>query len=139
MVSIGNPHAVYFTEKSVGKYPLSKIGPDVERKFSPPGVNFEVARITNNRLIEARVWEHGVGETLACGSGACATMVAACLHGYIGSVATIKLPGGELKVTWDGKGEVYLSGPAETVFAGEWPDTENAKGRGTDIVNEVPA
>lgn len=139
IVSIGNPHAVHFTEKSVGKYPLSKIGSDIEHQFSPLGMNFEVARIISDRLIEVRVWEHGVGETLACGSGACATMVAGRLHGYIGSVATIKLPGGELKVTWDGKGEVYLSGPAEAVFTGEWPDTENAKGRDIDIKNEVPA
>jgi len=69
---------------------------------------------------EARVWERGVGETLACGSGACAVTVAAQLHGYIGNRVGIKLPGGILNVEWDGVGEVLLSGSAEVVFTGEW-------------------
>lgn len=139
LISIGNPHAVFFTEEPVESYPLKEIGPDVERQFSPMGVNFEVARIINDHLVEARVWEHGVGETLACGSGACATLVAACLHGYTGNTATIKLPGGELEVAWDGEGEVYLSGPAEAVFTGEWPETGNIKTKDTDIKKEVLA
>jgi diaminopimelate epimerase len=63
-----------------------------------------------------------VGETLACGSGACAIAVAARLYDYTGSKVDIKLPGGTLSVEWDGAGEVLLSGPAETVFTGEWPD-----------------
>jgi diaminopimelate epimerase len=139
LVSIGNPHAVYFTEEPVSKYALSKIGPEVERQFSPLGMNFEIARIISDHLIEMRVWEHGVGETLACGSGACATTVAARIHSFIGNKVTIHLPGGELEVAWDGIGEVYLSGPAKTVYLGEWPDTVNVKGRVVDIKNEVLA
>ena len=91
-------------------------------KIFPKGVNFEVARVLNRQQIEARVWEKGVGETLACGSGACAITVAARLRGLVDDKVDIKLPGGVLEVEWDGKGEVFLSGPAENVFAGEWPD-----------------
>jgi diaminopimelate epimerase len=88
----------------------------------PNRVNFEVAQVVSRNQIEARVWERGVGETLACGSGACAITVAAQLHGYIGSKVDIKLGGGTLGVEWDGAGEVFLNGPAEIVFSGEWPD-----------------
>ncbi len=123
LVSTGNPHAVYFSQHSVTDFPLSQIGPKVEQhKIFPDGANFEVARIISRQQIEARVWERGVGETLACGSGACAITVAAQLHGYIENKVDIKLPGGVLEVEWDGVGEVFLSGPAETVFTGEWPD-----------------
>ena len=122
-ISIGNPHAVCFWEHSVSNFPLSQLGPKVEHLvIFPNGVNFEVARVVSRHQIEARVWEKGVGETLACGSGACAIAVAAQLHGYIDSKVDIKLPGGILSVEWDGVGEVFLSGPAEIVFNGEWPD-----------------
>jgi diaminopimelate epimerase len=89
----------------------------------PAGVNFEVARVIDRGRIEARVWEQGVGETLACGSGACAIMVAAGLHGCAGDRTEVLLPGGTLVVEWYERGEVFLNGPAETVFTGEWPDT----------------
>ena len=72
--------------------------------------------------IEARVWERGVGETLACGSGACGIAIIAKLRGYTDSSVDIILPGGTLNVEWQGRGEVSLSGPAEIVFSGEWPD-----------------
>jgi diaminopimelate epimerase len=121
--SIGNPHAVYFSQDPVADFPLSRIGPKVERlSIFPNRINFEVARVVNRQRIEARVWERGVGETLACGSGACAIAVAAQLRGYIDNKVDIKLPGGILKVEWDGVGEIFLSGPAEIVFTGEWPD-----------------
>ncbi len=123
LVSMGNPHAVYFCQEPVSDFPLSQLGPKVEQhKIFPRGVNFEVARVLDQQQIEARVWERGVGETLACGSGACAISVAARLHGHIDDKVDIKLPGGILKVEWDGIGEVFLSGPAETVFTGEWQD-----------------
>ena len=126
-VSMGNPHAVYFGQHSVSDFPLSQLGPKVERlAIFPNRVNFEVARVINRQQIEARVWERGVGETLACGSGACAIAVAAQLYGYIDNKVNIKLPGGILGVEWDGVGEVFLSGPAEIVFTGEWSD-ENVK------------
>ncbi len=121
LLSVGNPHAVYFYQHPVSSFPLARLGPKVEQhRIFPKGVNFEVARVLNRREIEARVWERGVGETLACGSGACAITVAARLYGYVDSKVDIKLPGGTLKVEWDGVGEVLLSGPAETVFTGEW-------------------
>ncbi len=124
LVSMGNPHAVYFHQGGqLSDFPLSRLGPRVEHhKAFPAGTNFEVARVIDRGQIEVRVWERGVGETLACGSGACATAVAARLLGYVDSKVDIKLPGGILSVEWDGNGEVFLSGPAETVFTGEWPD-----------------
>jgi len=122
-VSMGNPHAIYFWQQPVSDFPLEPVGPKVERhKIFPKRTNFEVGRVINRREIEARVWERGVGETLACGSGACAIAVAAQLHGYIDKKVDIKLPGGTLNVQWDGAGEVFLSGPAEVVFNGEWPE-----------------
>jgi len=122
-VSMGNPHAVCFWQQPVADFPLSQLGPEVEQhRIFPNRVNFEVANVINRQRIEARVWERGVGETLACGSGACAVTVAAQLHGYIGNKVDIKLPGGILNVEWDGVGEALLSGPAEVVFSGEWPE-----------------
>lgn len=122
LVSMGNPHAVYFLKDPVDDFPLSKLGPQVEHhKTFPSGVNFEIANVRDKGLIKARVWERGVGETLACGSGACAISVTAQLLGYVGNQVDVKLPGGVLNVEWDGAGEVFLSGPAETVFIGDWP------------------
>ena len=120
-VSMGNPHAIYFWQYPVSDFPLSQLGPEVEQhKMFPNRVNFEVANVISRRQIEVRVWERGVGETLACGSGACAVAVAAQLLGYIDSKVDIKLPGGTLEVEWDKVGEVLLGGPAEIAFTGEW-------------------
>ncbi|MFC1982715.1 diaminopimelate epimerase, partial [Chloroflexota bacterium] len=122
-VSMGNPHAVYFYEHTVADFPLSRIGPKVEHlKIFPNRVNFEVARVLSREQIEARVWERGVGETLACGSGACAITIAAQLYGYVDNKIDIILPGGTLQVERNGTGEMLLSGPAEIVFEGKWPD-----------------
>ncbi len=123
LVSMGNPHAVCFWQQPLSNFPLSQLGPKVEHhKIFPKRINFEVASVINRKQIEARVWERGVGETLACGSGACAIAVSAHLHGYIDDKVDVKLPGGILEVEWDGAGKVLLNGPAETVFTGEWPD-----------------
>ena len=120
-VSMGNPHAVYFGQYPVSNFPLSQLGPKIEQhKMFPQRVNFEVARIISRQSIEARVWERGVGETLACGSGACAVAVTAQLHGYIDNKVAVKLPGGILEVEWNGVGEVFLGGPVELVFNGDW-------------------
>jgi len=129
LVSMGNPHAVYFWQRPVAGFPLSRMGPKVENlPIFPNRVNFEVAQIISRKKIEARVWERGAGETLACGTGACAIAVAARLSGYIDNKVDIKLPGGVLSVEWDGVGEVFLSGPAEIVFFGEWPNETIKKG-----------
>src|SRR4030042_1356429 len=119
-VSLGNPHAVHFIEKSVADFPLSELGPIVEHhSIFPQRVNFEVTKLLSRREKRARVWERGAGETLSCGSGTCAVAITAKLHDYIDSPVEIALPGGTLSVEWDGKGEVYLSGGAEIVFNGE--------------------
>jgi diaminopimelate epimerase len=122
-ISMGNPHAVHFYQEPVSEFPLSRIGPQVENlPIFPNRVNFEVARVLSRQHLEARVWERGVGETLACGSGACAITVASKLLGYTESKVDIKLPGGTLDAEWNGAGEVILDGPAATVFEGKWPD-----------------
>jgi len=91
-------------------------------EFAEMGINFEIARVLNRGKIEARVWERGVGETLACGSGASAIAVAAQLLDYVNYEVEIILRGGALTVCWDRLGEVSLSGPVVEVFAGEWPE-----------------
>jgi len=123
LVSMGNPHAVYFQDDPVADFPLSQVGPKVEHlAIFPRRANFEVARVLNRREIEVRTWERGVGETLACGSGACAVAAAAQLRGYVDNKVNIKLLGGALQLEWDGAGEVLMTGPAATVFHGEWLD-----------------
>jgi diaminopimelate epimerase len=121
-VSMGNPHAVHFIANEISEFPLSELGPQVENHpLFPKRINFEIARVMNRQKIEVRVWERGAGETLACGTGACAVAVAAHLHDYIDDKVDIILPGGTLNIEWDGRGEVLMSGPAEVVFRGEWP------------------
>ena len=122
-LSMGNPHAVLFVQGEVNEFPLATIGPQVENHpVFPNRVNFEIANVLGRNEVRARVWERGAGETLSCGSGACAVAVASRLHGHVDSHVDIILPGGVLAVDWDGAGEVMLSGPAELVFWGEWPD-----------------
>jgi diaminopimelate epimerase len=123
LLSVGNPHAVAFLSTAVADFPLSEIGPKVENHpIFPQRTNFEVARALDRNKIEARVWERGVGETLACGSGACAIAVAAQLLGFTDNKVDIMLDGGTLTVSWDGAGEILLSGPVKEVFTGEWPE-----------------
>ena len=120
---MGNPHAVLFIDTDVDDYPLERTGPKVENHEAfPARVNFGVARVTARDAMDVRVWERGAGETLACGSGCCAAMVMAHVKGLVGDRVEIKQPGGLLTVEWDGEGDVYLTGPAEFVFDGEWPD-----------------
>lgn len=121
LVTAGNPHGVHFTREEIADYPLAKIGPKVEQhRLFPDETNYEVVRVINRKEVEARVWERGVGETLACGSGACAITVAGRLLGLLDSKVDVKLPGGTLTVEWKGQGEVFLSGPAVTVYSGNW-------------------
>ncbi|MFO7772690.1 MAG: diaminopimelate epimerase [Dehalococcoidia bacterium] len=123
LLSMGNPHAVTFSSLPVAEFPLAAIGPKVEEHPAfPQRTNFGVARVLSRGQIEARVWERGVGETLACGSAACAIAVAAQLLNYVEPQVDIMLPGGALTVSWDRVGEVFLSGPVEEVFTGEWPE-----------------
>ena len=120
-VSMGNPHAVTFIDQPVEEFPLRNIGPLIERHpMFPERVNFEIVNLVDEAHLSARVWERGSGETMACGTGACAIAVAARLLGMISGTVDITLPGGTLNIDWDGEGEVYLEGPAEEVFSGEW-------------------
>jgi diaminopimelate epimerase len=127
LLSIGNPHAVSFLSQPVADFPLSEIGAKVEKHpMFPQRTNFEVARVLSRGRIEARVWERGVGETLACGSGASALAVAARLLDYVDRQVDIILAGGTLTVSWDMVGEVLLSGLVEEVFRGEWLGERNS-------------
>ena len=123
-VSMGNPHAVAFIQEPVEEFPLHVIGPQVEHHpMFPKRVNFEIVNMEGHGRFKARVWERGSGETMACGTGACAVGVAARLLGLADTHPDITLPGGTLKISWDGEGEVYLEGDAVEVFEGEWEGT----------------
>jgi diaminopimelate epimerase len=118
-ISMGNPHAVCFIKENVAKFPLLSVGPLVEHhSLFPQRTNFEIVNVVNGRSLQVRVWERGVGETLACGSGACAVAVVSRLKNITGENVDIMIPGGTLTVSWDGKGDVYLEGPVEEVFSG---------------------
>ncbi len=120
-VSMGNPHAVYFTDTPVADFPLSRVGPQVEHSQPFPNrVNFEIVNLLGRGHVRARVWERGAGETLACGTGACAIGVASVLAGASDGRTVVSLPGGDLEIEWDGEADVYLTGPATEVFRGEW-------------------
>jgi len=121
-VSMGNPHAVVFTDVPVSEFPLEKIGPKFENNpVFPVRVNTEFVNITDRKNLNMRVWERGSGETLACGTGTCATVVAAILNGYADNDVTVHLIGGDLKISWSGNeaDSVFMTGPAETVFSVE--------------------
>ncbi len=121
LLSMGNPHAVTFLSQPLIDFPLAEIGPKIEKHpIFPQRTNFGIARVLSREKIEARVWERGVGETLACGSGACAIAVAAQLLNYVDRQVDIILKGGILTVSWDMVGEVVLAGPVKEVFRGEW-------------------
>ncbi len=121
-VSMGNPHAVVFTDIPISEFPLEKIGPKFENNpVFPDRVNTEFVNITDRKNLNMRVWERGSGETLACGTGTCATVVAAILNGYADNDVTVHLIGGDLKISWSGNeaDSVFMTGPAETVFSGK--------------------
>ena len=120
-VSMGNPHAVVFIDTPVKEFPLEKYGPYFENhERFPRRINTEFIRILDRRSMEMRVWERGSGETLACGTGACAATVAAVLNGLCERKVLVHLAGGDLEIEWDEKdGCVYMTGPAVTVFEGE--------------------
>ena len=121
-VSMGNPHAVAFLDDPVDDYELTRIGPMVENHpFFPDRVNYEIVNVLSRDTMKVRVWERGSGITLACGTGACAVVVAARLNGLVDDDVTVQLPGGDLRVSWPGEGEVVMEGPVARVFEGHWP------------------
>ena len=124
-VSMGNPHAVVFVDGDVRELPLESMGPCFENhERFPNRVNTEFVRVLDRHTAQMRVWERGSGETLACGTGACAVAVACVLNGLTEGEVTVQLLGGDLRIRWDReKNRVYMTGPAETVFDGEWPES----------------
>lgn len=118
-VSMGNPHAVTFVD-DVYSIEIEKLGPLFENhELFPRRINTEFAQIVNDHTIKMRVWERGAGETLACGTGACATMVSAKLSGLVGNEADLELLGGTLHIEWNENDNcVYMTGPARFVFDG---------------------
>ena len=122
-VSMGNPHFVALLDEPVASVALERLGPLVEHYAAFPNrVNFTVANVESRGRIVSRTWERGSGETMACGTGVCATVVAARLHGLVDDLVSVRVPGGELTITWPGHGPVIMEGDAVEVFSGEWPD-----------------
>lgn len=119
-VSMGNPHAVVFMD-DIENLDLEKIGPGFENHVRfPDRINTEFVHVESQDKVRMRVWERGSGETLACGTGACAVAVACVLNGYTKREVTVGLLGGDLKICWDEQdGHVYMTGPAAVVFDGE--------------------
>lgn len=123
-VSMGNPHAVVFVDTDLKELPLESIGPKFENhKRFPNRVNTEFVRVIDRHTAQMRVWERGSGETLACGTGACAVAVACALNGLTESEVTVQLLGGDLEIQWEKNSDtVYMTGPAEVVFDGVWEE-----------------
>ena len=119
-VSMGNPHAITYID-DVKNLEIEKIGPKFENhEIFPDRVNTEFVRVIDRTTVEMRVWERGSGETLACGTGACAVAVSSILNGLTEEEVTVKLLGGDLKIFWDRtENKVYMTGSATTVFDGE--------------------
>ena len=120
-VSMGNPHAVIFLE-DVTNLEIEQIGPYFENhERFPKRINTEFVKVLDKKTVQMRVWERGTGETLACGTGCCATVVACILNGLTDEKVTVKLLGGEIEIEWDREANlVYMTGPAVTVFEGEY-------------------
>ena len=120
-VSMGNPHAVVYMDEMIDDETMAKIGPLFEHhERFPRRVNTEFVKVLSRERVQMRVWERGTGETLACGTGACAVTVASILNGLTGERITVELSGGNLEIFWDRKENVvYMTGPATTVFEGE--------------------
>lgn len=123
-VSMGNPHCVVFVD-STAEFPLEEIGPKFEsHKRFPRRVNSEFVQVLSENEVNMRVWERGTGETLACGTGTCATAVACVLNGKTKDEVKVHLLGGDLIIKWDRKtNHIYMTGPAEVVFDGVFCDT----------------
>ena len=120
-VSMGNPHAITFIKEDVNNFDICKYGRILEiDKAFPNKANIEFVNIIDDKNLKMRVWERGAGETLACGTGACAVAVSAMLNNYTQRKVTVKLLGGDLEIEWNNENNhVYMTGPATTVFEGQ--------------------
>lgn len=122
LVSMGNPHAITYVD-DVKAVDIEKVGPIFENhEVFPERTNTEFIKVADRDNLDMRVWERGSGETLACGTGACASAVATMVHGLCNDKVTVHLLGGDLLIEWDRKENiVYMTGPATTVFTGDYP------------------
>lgn len=119
-VSMGNPHAVIFLDVPPQQFAVTTYGPLLEQhEIFPAKTNVEFAQVLDKHTINMRVWERGVGETLACGTGACACAAAAILTGRAEAPVTVKLTGGDLQIAWEQGDSMFMTGPAEVSFFGE--------------------
>jgi diaminopimelate epimerase len=120
-LSLGNPHAVAFPNEPIGAFPITIIGPLVEHHpMFPNRTNFEIVEVISRSCLRARIWERGVGETRSSGTGSTAAVVAARVRGLVDDRVVVRLPGGELTVSWDGRSAATLQGPVENVLSGAW-------------------
>lgn len=121
-VSMGNPHAVTFVN-NIKNFKVAEYGPILENAdIFPEKANIEFVEVVDKNNIKMRVWERGSGETLTCGTGACSSVVASRLNGYTDRKVNVQLLGGNLEIEWKPNNHVYMTGPAVTVFKGEWID-----------------
>lgn len=121
-VSMGNPHAVTFVN-NIKNFKVAEYGPILENAdIFPEKANIEFVEVVDKNNIKMRVWERGSGETLACGTGACSSVVASSLNGYTDRKVNVQLLGGSLEIEWKPNNHVHMTGPAVTVFKGEWID-----------------
>ena len=135
-VSMGNPHAITVIEDEIDKFNVKKYGKALEiNPIFPNKTNVEFVKIIDKENVKMRVWERGSGETLACGTGACATAVACHIKGYTNRKVTVQLLGGNLQIDWNEKNNhVYMTGPATTVFEGDWGTLQKSLHRDSGTV-----
>ena len=123
-VNVGNPHVIFFVP-DCETVELDRLGPEIEHDpLFPDRINVNVATIESRSRIRLRVWERGVGETLACGTGACATAIGAMRRGLTDRAVTVALPGGELAITWTEAGRITMTGPASESFRGSFDSAD---------------
>ena len=123
-INVGNPHVVFFVEDA-DAVDLATLGPEIETDpLFPEAINVNVASLAGDNHLKLRVWERGAGLTRACGTGACASAVAAIARGLVASPVTVSLPGGDLVIEWESGGSITMTGPATEAFRGEfaWED-----------------
>lgn len=134
VVSMGNPHAVFWVRDDVGAYALDRFGPMLEHHpIFPQRANISIAQVVSPDHIIVRTWERGAGLTRACGSAACAALVMGARTRRTGRSATVTLPGGDLRVDWRADDHVILTGPAEHEFAGTFDPATGAWARAREL------
>jgi diaminopimelate epimerase len=132
VVSMGNPHAIFWVDQDVWSYELDRFGPLLENHpIFPERANISIAQITGPDSLSMRTWERGAGLTRACGSGACATGVSAARTGRTGRSVNVKVPGGLLHIDWRSDDHVVMTGPAEWEFSGTFDPATGTWARDT--------